>query len=140
LQHHEHYDGTGYPHGLDSRNIHIYSRYTTLADVYDALTSDRSFKKRLPPHIAIEYIRMGRGSQFDPDCLDTFIKHIAFYPTGSTVLLNTGQKAVVVSNDPEKLERPKVRILTSPDGSQLSKPFEIDLAVTRDYKIESVES
>jgi len=139
LQHQEYYNGTGYPNGLAGDQIHIYSRYTALADVYDSLTSDRSYKRRLPPSIGLEYLKLGSGTHFDPKCLEDFIRHIAPYPAGVTVLLNTGEKAVVVSNDPKKPDRPLVRVLTTPDGTEIDKPFEIDLAKETELTIQSVQ-
>lgn len=139
LQHHECFNGTGYPNGLTDEKIHIWSRYTALADVYDPLTSDRSYKRRLPPLVALEYLELGRGTLFDPDCMDDFIRHIAHYPAASTVVLNTGEISVVVANNNQQLDRPLVRVLTTPDGKDLDKPFEIDLAKQSEYSIKSVQ-
>ncbi|HUU27628.1 MAG TPA: HD-GYP domain-containing protein [archaeon] len=139
LQHHEYFNGSGYPNALSSKNIHIFSRYTALADVYDALTSDRCYKRRLPPHVGIEYLKLGRGTHFDPDTLDDFARHIALYPAGSTVVLNSGERAVIVSNNPKKIDRPLVRVLTTPDGTEIAKPFEIDMATNTEYQIQSVQ-
>jgi len=139
LQHHEYYNGSGYPNAIGASNIHLFSRYTALADVYDSLTSDRSYKRRLPPHVGIEYLKLGRGTHFDPEALDNFIRHIALYPAGSTVVLNTGESAVVVTNNPTKIGRPLLRILTTPDGREIDKPFEVDLATHTEYQIQSVQ-
>lgn len=139
LQHHESFNGTGYPNGLSGEKIHIWSRYTALADVYDSLTSDRSYKRKLPPLVGLEYLELGRGTLFDPDCMDNFVRHIAHYPAASTVLLNTGERGVVVANNNQQLNRPLVRVLTTPDGKDLDKPFEIDLAKQTEYSIQSVQ-
>ena len=138
LQHQEYYNGSGYPKGLKGDNIHPYSRYVALADVYDALTSDRCFKRRLPPHVGLEYLKLGKGTHFDPECLQDFLRFVAPFPAASTVALNTGEIGVVVSNNEEHLDRPIVRILKSPDGKELEKPYEIDLAKNADYVIEDV--
>ncbi len=139
LQHHEYYDGSGYLNALAGEKIHIWSRYIALADVYDSLTSDRSYKRRLPPLVGLEYLKLGRGTHFDPKCLDYFINNIAPYPAASTVLLNTGETAVVVANDTQKIDRPLVRILTTPDGKEIEKPYEIDLAKETEITIQSVQ-
>lgn len=140
LQHHEYYNGAGYPNALASDKIHYYSRYTALADVYDSLTSDRAYKKRLPPLVGLEYLKLGSGTHFDPVCLEHFISHIAPYPAASTVLLNTKETAVVVKNDPKNIDRPIVRILTTPDGKSLDKTFEINLVQHPEYSIQSIQA
>ncbi len=139
LQHHEYYNGSGYPNSLPGEKIHIYSRYVALADVYDSLTSDRSYKRRLPPLVGLEYLKLGSGTHFDPACLEHFIGHVAPYPAASTVLLNTGEKAVVVKNNIKNIGRPQVRVLTTPDGKELGKPFEVNLASQPEYTIQSVQ-
>lgn len=139
LQHHEYYNGSGYPNNLAKDKIHIYSKYTALADVYDSLTSDRSYKRRLPPLVGLEYLKLGSGTHFDPECLEHFVGHVAPYPSASTVLLNTGETAVVVKNDIKNVERPLVRVLTTPDGKEIDKPFEINLADKTEYSIKSIK-
>lgn len=72
--HHEHWDGTGYPNGLKGEEIPLYARMLALADVYDALTSRRTYKKAFSHKKATEIIIEGRGSFFDPGFVDLFIK------------------------------------------------------------------
>ncbi|MEA2063962.1 MAG: HD-GYP domain-containing protein [Gemmatimonadota bacterium] len=139
LQHQEYYNGTGYPNGLEKSNIHIYSRLCGIADVFDALTSDRCFKRRLPPSVGLEYLQLGNGTHFDPELLELFGRHVARYPIGGTVVLNTGETAVVLSNNKDQMDRPVVRVLTTPDGKDLDKFHEIDLSSQTEYEIESVK-
>jgi putative two-component system response regulator len=72
--HHERWDGAGYPNGLSGENIPLPGRIMTLADVYDALVSERSYKKALSHAEAVKIIRDGKGTQFDPELTDVFIK------------------------------------------------------------------
>jgi putative two-component system response regulator len=72
LQHHEKWDGSGYPHGLAGTDIHIYGRIVMIADVFDALTSARPYKKAFPLEKALEIMEDGRGNFFDPGLLDLF--------------------------------------------------------------------
>jgi putative two-component system response regulator len=72
--HHERWDGTGYPFGLRGREIPLCGRLTALADVYDALTSDRVYKKKMSHEEAREIIIDGSGSHFDPDVVEAFIR------------------------------------------------------------------
>jgi PAS domain S-box-containing protein len=75
LQHHEKYDGTGYPSGLKGESIHIYGRITALADVYDALISERSYKPAWDEPEVLKLILDERGKHFDPELVDLFLHH-----------------------------------------------------------------
>lgn len=75
LQHHEHWDGRGYPHGLRGEDAHIFARITALADVFDALASDRIYKKAWPLEEIFTYVQEKRGQQFDPRLVDIFLAH-----------------------------------------------------------------
>jgi HD-GYP domain-containing protein (c-di-GMP phosphodiesterase class II) len=110
-QHHERYNGKGYPCGLAGDDIHEFARIVAIADVYDALTTDRPYRKKLLPYEVVEIIRSSAGSDFDPQIVDCFVKHIAVYPLGCLVKLNTGQMGVVVRVKKEFPTRPAVRIL-----------------------------
>jgi putative two-component system response regulator len=72
LLHHERWDGLGYPCGLRGAEIPLLARIVSVADVFDALVSERSYKPAWPVERAVEEIRGGRGSRFDPDCVDAF--------------------------------------------------------------------
>lgn len=78
--HHEHYDGTGYPEGLKGEEIPLEARMMALADVYDALTSDRIYKKAFPKDMAQKIMREGLGTQFDPDLCELFLENIDLGP------------------------------------------------------------
>lgn len=74
LYHHERFDGNGYPHGLAGEDIPIEGRVVAVADTFDAMTSNRPYRKGLDPKIAIEEIEKCKGTQFDPECADAFIR------------------------------------------------------------------
>ena len=76
LQHHEHYDGKGYPFGLSGEGIHIFGRITCLADVFDALGSNRVYKKAWDQNDILDYIKANRGTIFDPVLVDIFFNNI----------------------------------------------------------------
>jgi len=75
LGHHEKYDGTGYPNALAGAAIPIFSRIVAVADVFDALTSERPYKKAWSLEQAAEHIKMGAGTHFDPKCVAVFVSH-----------------------------------------------------------------
>lgn len=76
LQHHEHWDGTGYPAGLRGEEIAMMARITTLADVFDALLSERCYKPAWPEETALRHIASLRGTFFDPELVDILLAHI----------------------------------------------------------------
>ncbi|PZD94662.1 metal-dependent phosphohydrolase [Paenibacillus sambharensis] len=127
LQHHERYDGTGYPRGLKGEEIHEYAQIVAIADVYDALTSPRTYRNRYTPSEAIEYLFAAGNSYFNLELIRLFCRHISIYPVATTVLLNTGQVGVVSANNPLAVHRPTVRILREADGTPAASPYEIDL-------------
>lgn len=76
LEHHEKWDGTGYPHGKSGEGIHIYGRIAALADVFDALGSERAYKKAWPTEKAVALVREERGRHFDPALVDVFLDNL----------------------------------------------------------------
>ncbi|QHW30819.1 HD-GYP domain-containing protein [Paenibacillus rhizovicinus] len=127
LQHHERYDGSGYPRKLKRDEIHEYAQIVGIADVYDALTSTRPHRKRFTPSEAIEFLFAAGNTYFDLDVIKIFCKHISIYPVATSVLLNTGQIAVVALNNPLAVHRPTVRIIREPDGTPPPTGYQIDL-------------
>jgi len=132
-QHHEKLDGTGYPRGLKDNEIHPYAKIIAVADVFDALTThQRCYRKGMLPHEAMEILYTGCNTQFDQKIVEAFRSSVALYPIGVTVVLNSGEKAVVVGYNADTPQRPRVRVFTDRDGNQLEDWFEIDLS-SSDY-------
>lgn len=111
LQHHERFDGTGYPYGKKETEISLFARILSVADVYDALASKRSYHDAWPPADALEYIMAGSGTQFDPEVVLAFARKIAIYPVGTIVELSNGRTGIVVQNYPEYNARPKIKVI-----------------------------
>lgn len=109
MYHHEKYDGTGYPLGLRGDEIPLLSRIIAVADVYDALTSNRPYRQPMQPAEAMEYIMSGVGTFFDYDIVMAFLSKINPYPLGSLVELSNGKIAMVINN--EFALRPVVQVL-----------------------------
>jgi len=127
LQHHERFDGSGYPRGLKGSEIHLYAQIVGLADMYDALVSPRPYRKRYKTSEAIEFLFAAGGTYFDHNLIKLFCSHISIYPVTTMLLLNTGQTVVVVENSGLALHRPVVRVVLEADGSVPKKAYEIDL-------------
>ena len=127
--HHEKLDGTGYPNGKKDSSISPYSKILSVCDVYDALTSDRPYRKSVFPNEVVEYLMGCADKQFDYRILKHFIKVIVAYPVGTFVKLSNGKLAVVIKNHSENILRPKVRIINN-DGTIGE---DIDLLFNEDY-------
>jgi HD-GYP domain-containing protein (c-di-GMP phosphodiesterase class II) len=128
LAHHERYDGSGYPFGLKGENIHQFARIVAIADVYDALTSDRVYHEKMKAHEAVELLTTVGMNQFDREILQVFIKNIALYSLGTGVLLDNGEKGIVVDCNKDLPARPVVRIVYRANGERVRTYEEVDLA------------
>jgi len=99
LQHHEKWDGTGYPQRLKGEEIHIFGRIVGLADVFDALSCDRVYRKAIPHEEVLEVIKQDRGTHFDPKLVDLFLSHLPEF------------LAIRDTHAPRKIYRPSEREL-----------------------------
>lgn len=125
LDHHEKYDGTGYPNKKKGEKISLFGRIIAVADVYDALISDRAYRKGLPPSEAMEFIMGGAGIQFDPRIVQIFVKKVAPYPLGTCVELSNGIIGIVVENHEDCCLRPSIRVFKYKDKDVM--PFVVSL-------------
>ncbi|MGM0508336.1 MAG: HD-GYP domain-containing protein [Fusobacteriota bacterium] len=133
LQHHEKFDGMGYPLGLKSEKINYFAKIVAIADVYDALTSRRPYKDPMTPYKAMKIIIEGSGTHFDPELLEKVVRILSIYPPGTHVLLNTNEKAVVKKVNKKNKMGPIVGII----GEGL-KTREVDLSKSKKYFIKKV--
>lgn len=127
-QHHERFDGTGYPNKLKGEEISLYGQMGAIVDVYDAITSDRVYHKGMPPTEALGKLLEWSKFHFDPEMVRKFIKAVGIYPTGSLVRLESGRLAVVMEQHPEKLMQPVVLVVYNAKSNVYLKPERIDLA------------
>lgn len=126
-QHHEHIDGNGYPLGLDGSHIHRFSRIVAIADVYDALTSQRPYKKAYKPYVAYKIMSTCSPGQFDHELLELFFDNIALYPVGTIIKTLLGY-AIVKKADFGLTRTPKVCLFTDASGRTPTAPRDLDLA------------
>lgn len=125
LSHHERNDGLGYPRGLKGDEIHKFSKVAAICDVFDALTSDRPYRRALPVHEAMEYLLASGGNQFSIDLIRTFSNSINIYTKDTLVLLSDGREGVVYETNDGFNTRPKIKIYGE-EGREV-KPYVIDL-------------
>lgn len=109
LHHHEKFDGTGYPHGQAGEDIDLLSRMGAVCDVYDAISSNRPYKKAWSPAESVRRMAAWKG-HFDPSVFNAFVKSIGIYPVGALVRLQSDLLAVVTEQNDESLLTPKVRV------------------------------
>ncbi|MFA6850119.1 MAG: HD-GYP domain-containing protein [Selenomonadaceae bacterium] len=136
-QHHEHMDGKGYPSQLTDKRIHRFARMVAIADVYDALTSTRPYKKAYKPSIAYKIMTKFCQGQFDPELLCRFFDNVAIYPVG-TVLKTTLGYAIVKQIEFEHTRTPVIYIFASKRGKPIFPPRKINLSNYKDSYIESI--
>ncbi|MGE5677893.1 MAG: HD-GYP domain-containing protein [Pseudomonadota bacterium] len=117
LGHHEHMDGTGYPNRKSGDEIHLLTQIIGIADIYDAMTSDRPYRQALSVNEALEYIMSVGGKHYNIDIVKAFIKKINPYPVGSLVKLSDGRTAVVRRVPPDMPARPDISIINGSEGS-----------------------
>ena len=128
FQHHERYDGSGYPRHLANSEIHQFAHIVALADVYDALTSDVTYRKAVPVYEALAIITKAAGTYFNPELVDHFAGNIAPYPIGSVVRLSNNHIGVVVDISHEAKTKPVVRVIADEQKRRMNKIVEIDLS------------
>ncbi len=128
LQHHERHAGHGYPFGLKDKEIDRMAQIVSIADVYDALTSTRPYRKAYYPHNAVEMFLSVGGVDFNIDVLNAFLSFIPSFPVGTHVVLNNQESGLVINNTPGFSTRPTVRILyEGPDLTPHHSPYEVSL-------------
>lgn len=126
-QHHERINGTGYPRGLRGAEIHEFARLVAICDTFDAMTTDRLYKPGVTPSKALQTLESLKNFQFDAELVNAFMENIALYPVGSMVVLNTGERGIVVDVHKSARNRPIVRVVLDKEGRRLADFVEIDL-------------
>lgn len=126
-QHHERYDGTGFPRQLKGEDINLFAAITGVADLYDNLVSNLDSGKRCHPYQALEVVMAESGRGYHPEIIRAFCRNIAPYPIGAAVRLNNGAVGVVISVPKEFSTRPVVKLITNSVGCMLKDFPEIDL-------------
>lgn len=127
-QHHERVDGSGYPDGLKGEEIEMYSQAVAIIDVYDAMTSDRCYQRRMPPTDVLGKLYEWSKYHFNTELVQHFVKCVGIYPIGSLVLLDNGFLGVVVNHGQKSMLQPVVRIIYNTHKESHIIPYDVDLA------------
>ncbi|MBP7468543.1 MAG: HD-GYP domain-containing protein [Thauera sp.] len=130
-QHHERYDGTGYPNKLKGEQISLYGRMGAIVDVYDAITSNRVYHKGMPPTEALRKLLDWSANHFEPRLVKAFIRSVGIYPTGALVRLESKRLAVVQAQHADKPMQPTVKVIFHTAGHYL-RPEDVDLRRSQD--------
>jgi len=128
LHHHEKMDGTGYPYQYKDEKISLMAKMGAVCDVYDAITSNRPYKKGWCPAESIKKMSEWSGKHFDDRIFQAFVRSIGIYPAGSLVMLKSGRMGVVVEQNDSSLLQPIVRIFFSSKSMSYIAPELIDLS------------
>jgi putative nucleotidyltransferase with HDIG domain len=127
FEHHLRTDGSGYPSGVARPSLNIGTMLCSIADVYDAMRSQRGYQQAFATDRILAVLKRNDGKQFDQHLVRRFVQLIGIYPAGTLVRLNTGEVAVVLNVYAPDPYRPQVRILIGRDGKRLELPLDLNL-------------
>jgi len=138
LHHHERVDGKGYPDNLSGDDLSLVARMGAVCDVYDAITSDRSYKKGWEPAESLKKMAEWQNGHFDDTVFKAFVKTIGIYPTGTLVKLKSGRLGIVMEQSDKTLLEPKIKIFFSVSSNSPIPTKKIDLGRSQE-SIASIE-
>ena len=127
LEHHERWDGKGYPRRLKGEEIGVFSRIVTVADAYEAMVGERPYRNSMIGYTAMRGILSDNGKHFDPQVLKAFLESMGIFPVGSIVQLNNSSIGRVSENHPDAPLRPKLDLLIDELGNRLEGQEAVDL-------------
>ncbi len=127
FEHHLRVDGSGYPSGVTRSSLNVGTMLCSIADVYDAMRSQRHYQKAFPTDRILAVLKRNDGTQFDQHLVRRFVQLIGIYPVGNLVRVNTGEIAVVMNVYAPDPYRPHVRVLIDRKGMRLELPYELNL-------------
>ena len=129
LEHHERYNGCGYPYRMIGDEISVAGRMAAIVDTYDAMTSDRPYRAAMSPSQTLRQLYDEADFQYDPALVSAFIKTIGIYPVGTLVLLESGHLAVVEQLHADNMLTPTVRVIYHTGRQQyVTTPVDVDLS------------
>jgi putative nucleotidyltransferase with HDIG domain len=139
FEHHLRLDGTGYPNGVKRGQLNLATMLCGIADVYDAMRSQRSYQQAFPTDRILAVLQRNDGKQFDQNLVRRFAQLVGIYPAGNLVRLKTGEIAVVMKAHAPDPFRPRVKVVRGADKIDLERPYEINLWEATDEQATSIE-
>jgi HD-GYP domain-containing protein (c-di-GMP phosphodiesterase class II) len=127
LQHHEAFDGSGYPRKTREKDISEFARITSICDAFVAMTRERSYREEHLSYHAMKNILSESNRKYDPAIVKVFLSNMAIYPVGSVVELNNGVIGKVISATPALPLRPKIQVLIDEFGERVGEETVLDL-------------
>lgn len=127
-EHHERWDGTGYPRKLKGEEITVYGQMSAIVDVYDAITSDRCYHSGMHPTDALGRILEWSKYHFNPKLVQRFIQCVGIYPVGTVVRLESGRLGIVIETNEKDMLKPLVRLVYDTRKNNFLPPRDLDLA------------
>lgn len=125
--HHERYDGSGYPRGLKGEEIGMFGAMAGIVDCFQALISERPYASPVSAHQAMQDLYSWRDKYFGGALIEQFIQCVGIFPVGSLVELNTGDVAVVLSQNKVRKMKPRLLLILDPDKKRYPRPSLLDL-------------
>jgi hypothetical protein len=120
-------DGSGYPDGVKRGTLNVGTMLCSIADVYDAMRSQRKYQQSFPTDRILAVLKRNDGTQFDQHLVRRFSQLVGIYPAGNLVKLNTGEVGVVLKVHGPDPYRPQVRLVFAADGRRLDLPVDVNL-------------
>jgi putative nucleotidyltransferase with HDIG domain len=140
FEHHLRSDGTGYPAGTVRPQLNLATTLCGIADVYDAMRSQRVYQEAHPTDRILAVLQRNDGKQFDQRLVKRFVQLVGIYPAGNLVRLDTGEIAVVLKAYAPDPYRPRVKVLTRPNGQKLEHPYDVSLWDAHEGQPHSIQS
>ena len=127
FEHHLRLDGTGYPFGVKRNGLNVGTMLCSIADVYDAMRSQRAYQQAFPSDRILEVMKRNDGHQFDQNLVRRFTQLLGIYPPGNLVRLDDGAIAVVIAVHAPEPFKPRVKVIKTPKGELIETPYEVNL-------------
>jgi HD-GYP domain-containing protein (c-di-GMP phosphodiesterase class II) len=135
IQHHEQFDGKGYPRGLSGKSIDEYARIASIADGYESQISNRSYRSKVDFYNAMRNLLSSGVNKYDPDILRIFLSKMSVYPIGSIVEINDSSIGIVIGSIPEKPLRPLIKLIFDKEKNKLEDTIILNLLQETSYYI-----
>ena len=140
FEHHLRADGTGYPNGVVRGHLNVATMLCGIADVYDAMRSQRHYQQAFPTDRILAVLQRNDGKQFDQNLVRRFAQLVGIFPAGNLVRLKSGEIAVVMKTYAPDPYRPRVKVLRGADGNDLERPYELNLWEAEEGQPSAIQS